>query len=95
MKIHQNPKPQVIIGARSALFAPVDNLGLIIIDEAHEPSFKQEQTPKYSALRASSFLANELKIKTIFGSATPLVEDYYIASTDKTNSPIVNMTKPL
>ena len=93
MKIHQNPKPQVIIGARSALFAPVDNLGLIIIDEAHEPSFKQEQTPKYSALRASSFLANELKIKTIFGSATPLVEDYYIASTDKTNSPIVNMTK--
>lgn len=93
LKIHENPKPQIVIGARSALFAPVENLGLIIIDEAHEPSFKQEQTPKYSALRASSFLANQLKIKTIFGSATPLVEDYYIASQNTIPPSIVEMTE--
>ena len=47
-----------------------------MIDECHEPSFKQDQTPKYSALRASSFLASNFNFKAIFGSATPLIEDY-------------------
>ena len=86
LKILLNDEPQIIIGARSALFAPVKNLGLIIIDEAHEPSFKQEQTPKYSALRASSFLASKFKFKTIFGSATPLVEDYFLAKIAQKNN---------
>lgn len=79
LDILEDEMPQIIIGARSALFSPVRNLGLIIIDECHEPSFKQEQTPKYSALRTASFMANSLEIKAIFGSATPLVEDYYLA----------------
>lgn len=93
LKTLNDPTPQVVIGARSALFSPVPNLGLIIIDEAHEPSLKQEQTPKYSALRASSFLANQLKIKTIFGSATPLIEDYFLAEKLAKNShtAIINM----
>ena len=95
LKTLNDETPQVIIGARSALFSPVRNLGLIIIDEAHEPSFKQEQTPKYSALRASSFLAHSLKIKTIFGSATPLVEDYFLAERAVQNSqvPIIEMNQ--
>ena len=71
--------PQIIIGPRSALFAPVKNLGLIIIDESHESSYYQENTPKYSALRLASFLASALKITCLQGSATPLVSDYYLA----------------
>lgn len=95
LKILLNDEPQIIIGARSALFAPVKNLGLIIIDEAHEPSFKQEQTPKYSALRASSFLASKFKFKTIFGSATPLVEDYFLAKLAQKNggNEIIKLTE--
>ena len=73
-RILKTKEPSVIIGPRSALFAPIHNLGLIIIDEAHEPSFMQEQNPKYSALRLAPQLA-----KTVLGSATPLISDYYIA----------------
>jgi primosomal protein N' (replication factor Y) len=70
--------PQVIIGPRSALFLPVQSLGLIAIDEAHEPSYKQEQSPRYHALRAAHFLAEQSKAKLILGSATPSVVDYYL-----------------
>ena len=73
-KILKTNEPSVIIGPRSALFAPIHDLGLIIIDEAHEPSFMQDQNPKYSALRLAPQLA-----KTVLGSATPLISDYYIA----------------
>lgn len=65
--------PQIVIGPRSALFAPVKDLGLIIIDEAHEPAYHQDQNPKYSALRLASQMS-----KTVLGSATPLVSDYYV-----------------
>ena len=71
--------PKVIIGPRSALFAPVNNLGLIIIDECHESSYFQENAPKYSALRVASFIANTLEIDCIEGSATPSINDYYLA----------------
>ena len=74
----QADQPHIIIGPRSALFAPVRNLGLIIIDEAHEPSYHQDQNPKYSALRLAAVMA-----KTILGSATPLVADYYICKQHK------------
>lgn len=74
----QADQPHIIIGPRSALFAPVRNLGLIIIDEAHEPSYHQDQNPKYSALRLAAIMA-----KTILGSATPLVADYYICKQHK------------
>ena len=72
-KALETDTPQVVIGPRSALFAPVKNLGLIIIDEAHEPSYHQDQNPKYSALRLASQMS-----KTILGTATPLIADYYI-----------------
>ena len=72
-------QPQIIIGPRSALFAPVKDLGLIIIDESHESAYYQENTPKYSALRLASFIASALKIPCVQGTATPLVADYYLA----------------
>ncbi len=71
--------PQIVIGPRSALFAPLDNLGLIIIDECHESTYFQENSPKYSTLRLASFIAKTNKIDCIEGSATPLIQDYYIA----------------
>lgn len=70
--------PSLIIGPRSALFAPVKKLGLIIIDEAHEPSYHQAQNPKYSALRLASVLA-----PTLLGTATPLVQDFFLAKTHR------------
>ncbi|HET6746491.1 MAG TPA: primosomal protein N' [Candidatus Saccharimonadales bacterium] len=82
-------RPQIIIGPRSALFLPAKNLGFIIIDEFHEPSFKQEQSPRYSALRVASILGNSHGAKVIFGSATPPVADYYALK--QSNRPIITL----
>jgi len=90
-EILNNKEPSVIVGPRSALFMPVDNLGVIIIDEAHEPSLKQEQSPKYSALRVATILGRLHKIKVIFGSATPNVIDRYLA--EKSNNPVLKLTQ--
>ena len=83
------PKPQIIIGPRSALFTPLKNIGAIIIDEAHEPSYKQEQSPKYSALRVATMLGRYHKAKVIFGSATPNIIDRYLA--EKSKLPILKL----
>ena len=83
--------PRVAIGPRSALFLPLADIGAIIIDEAHEPSFKQEQSPRYSALRAASMLGEFHKAKVVFGSATPAVADYYLASS--ASKPILELNK--
>ena len=82
-------EPTVAIGPRSALFMPVPHLGAIIVDEAHEPSYKQEQAPRYSALRAASVLGRLSEARVIFGSATPLVTDRYVAEAN--NSLIVRL----
>ena len=84
--------PQVVIGPRSALFSPVPKLGLIVIDECHEPSFKQEQSPRYSALRAAAMLARFSEGRLILGSATPNITDYYLAN--HTGSPIIRLSDP-
>lgn len=84
-------EPFVVIGPRSALFLPLRNLGLIVIDEAHEPSFKQEQSPRYSALRVASILGSNHQAPVIFGSATPSIADYYLAS--KTKRPILTLSR--
>lgn len=78
-KLLLSKNPQIIIGPRSALFAPIHNLGLIIIDEAHEPTYFQENSPKYSALRLGSFIAKTAGINCILGTATPLISDFYLA----------------
>jgi primosomal protein N' (replication factor Y) len=71
---------QVILGARSALFLPYSNLGLVIIDEEHDPSFKQhDPAPRYNARDAAIYLAGLHDAKVLLGSATPSVESYYNA----------------
>ncbi|MDO4773945.1 MAG: primosomal protein N' [Candidatus Saccharibacteria bacterium] len=85
-------EPVVVIGPRSALFMPVQQLGLIVIDECHEPSFKQEQSPRYSALRVGAVLAQQHEAVLVLGSATPLITDYYTA--EHAHRPILTMTKP-
>ena len=79
-RILEAEEPMIVVGARSALFAPLSNLGLIIIDEEHEGTYFQENTPKYSAIRVASFIANSAGASLLLGSATPTVEDYYLAS---------------
>ena len=74
----------IMLGARSSLFLPFDNLGLIIVDEEHDSSFKQHQpAPRYHARDAAIYLAHLHKSKVLLGSATPCVESYYNAKTGK------------
>lgn len=79
LQVLENTAPVIIIGPRSALFAPIHNLGLIIIDEAHEGAYYQENAPRYSALRLASFIAKSEDIPCIEGTATPNITDYYLA----------------
>ncbi len=93
LEVLEADRPLVVIGPRSALFMPLRNLGLIVIDEAHEPSYKQDQSPRYSALRTASVLARfHGHAKVVLGSATPAIGDYYLA--EQTKSPIIKLTKP-
>jgi primosomal protein N' (replication factor Y) len=84
-------QPTVVIGPRSALFMPLANLGLIVVDECHEPSYKQEKAPRYNALRAASVLSQKTGARLILGSATPLIVDYFAAK--KLHRPIIKMTQ--
>jgi len=70
---------QVVVGARSAIFAPFENLGVIIIDEEHTDSYKQESLPTYHAREVALLRAKHYNIPTILGSATPCIESYYKA----------------
>ena len=84
-------QPQVVIGPRSALFSPLKSVGLIVVDECHEPTYKQEQQPRYSALRVASILGANHGAKVIFGSATPTVSEYYLAQS--TSRPIISLPR--
>lgn len=81
--------PRVVIGPRSALFLPLRSVGLIVIDEMHEPSYKQEQSPRYSALRVATVLASHHGARAVFGSATPPVAEYY--ATEQAGAPIITL----
>ena len=77
-------KAQIVIGARSALFLPYSNLGLIVVDEEHEGSFKQfDPAPRYHARDAVIVLSNLHGAKVVLGSATPSIESYYNSQTGK------------
>jgi primosomal protein N' (replication factor Y) len=74
----------IIVGVRSSIFLPFRNLGLIIIDEEHETSFKQQDpAPRYQARNVALMMAKTAKAKTLLGSATPSLESYYNAKTGK------------
>ena len=82
--LDSKPKAQIVIGARSSLFLPFSNLGLIIVDEEHEPSFKQyNPSPRYHARDSAVVLGNLHGAKLLLGSATPSLESYHNAELDK------------
>lgn len=74
---------KLVIGARSAVFAPCENLGIIIIDEEHEQTYKSERVPRYHTRDVASFIAKRENIPLVLASATPSVESYYMAKTGK------------
>ncbi len=80
----RKPKAQIVIGARSAMFLPYSNLGLIIVDEEHEGSFKQfDPAPRYHARDAAIVLSNLHQSNILLGSATPSIESYHNSKTGK------------
>ncbi len=72
-------KAPVVLGARSAVFAPLENIGLIIIDEEHEQSYKQENSPRYHTRELARWLAKKHGAPVVLGSATPSIESFYEA----------------
>lgn len=87
----RNGKARIIIGARSAIFSPVRNLGLIIVDEEHEPAYKQENIPKYHARDLAIVRCHLEKCAVVLGSATPSLETFHNTQLNKYQ--IVNLTK--
>ena len=73
---------QIVIGARSAIFAPIKDLGLIIIDEEHDSSYKSDKTPRYHAKEIARYLAKDRNIPLVLGSATPDINTYYKAENE-------------
>jgi primosomal protein N' (replication factor Y) len=92
LRILEATEPLVVVGPRSALFAPLKNIGLIVMDEAHDTAYKQEQSPHYAASRVAARLAHLHGAQLIMGSATPLVADYY--TFDQKSLPIIRMQQP-
>ncbi len=87
----QSSEPVIMIGPRSALFSPVNKLGLIVLDEAHESAYKQEQSPQYQTGRVAAYLASITRASLVLGSATPAVSDYYLA--EQKNKSIIRLTE--
>lgn len=87
----------VVLGARSALFAPLSNIGLIVVDEEHEASYKQETSPRYHAKAVARFLSRRHGCPVVFGSATPSIETFYeaeISEAEATETSITLLSLP-
>ena len=82
-------KARIVIGARSAIFAPIENIGIIIIDEEHDSSYKSETNPRYNAKEIAKVLAKENQAPLVLGSATPDMITFYNA----TNEDVFGNTK--
>ncbi len=90
--LNNSEKAQIVLGARSSIFLPFNNLGLIIVDEEHEQSFKQfDPAPRYQARDTAIVLANLYQAKVLLGSATPSLESYFNAQQGKYG--LVEITK--
>lgn len=74
-----NADARIVVGARSAIFAPLKNLGLIVIDEEHDSSYKSSQTPRYHARQVAMMLSRQESCPLVMGSATPSLEAWYAA----------------
>lgn len=84
LKLLRGSEPCVVIGARSSVFLPFAKLGLVIVDEEHEPSYKQyDPAPRYNGRDVATVLASMHGAKTLLGSATPTIETFYKAQTGK------------
>lgn len=86
----KNKEVKVAVGARSALFLPFSNLGLIVIDEEHESSYKSESSPKYNALEIAQLIGEINNCKVVLGSATPSINTYYKAVSGEYNLITIN-----
>lgn len=82
---------KIVIGARSAIFAPVQKLGLIIIDEEHDASYKSEMSPRYNAKEIASYLGEKYNVPIVLGSATPDMNTYYKALNNEVR--LIELTK--
>ncbi len=81
--LNSTSRARIVLGARSAVFLPFDDLGLVIVDEEHEPSYKQfDPAPRYHARDTAVVLSNLFEADTILGSATPSLESYYNAGSE-------------
>jgi primosomal protein N' (replication factor Y) len=89
LEIAQSERPLIVIGPRSALFSPLQHIGLIVIDEIHENAYKQEQAPHYHAARVAAMLGQLHTSTVVLGSATPPVVDYFLA--EQKQRPIIRM----
>lgn len=78
-------KAKIIIGARSAIFAPAQNLGLIVIDEEHDESYQSEASPRYDSIEVAEYLCSKFNIPLVLGSATPSMREFYKAKMGKIN----------
>lgn len=90
MKI-KNGTVRLAVGARSAIFAPFDNIGLIVVDEEHDSSYKSESSPRYSAVNTAIFRSRQHGACLLLASATPSIDSYYNASCGKYK--LINLTK--
>ena len=91
-KIYTN-KARVVVGARSALFLPIENLGIIIVDEEHDDSYKAMSKPRYNAKDLAFVFQKELDLQVILGSATPLVTSFYKLETVRLKKPFKEAKK--
>lgn len=89
--ILQSSQPLVVVGPRSALFSPLKNVGLIVLDESHEPAYKQEQAPHYRTGRVAARLRELHRATLVLGSATPSIDDYFLA--EQRHKPIIKLTE--
>lgn len=87
----KNGKIKVVVGARSAIFAPFDNIGFIIVDEEHENTYKSETSPRYQTGEIARFRAKQSDAVVLLASATPSIESYYNAKKGKFR--LLEMTK--